>query len=135
MNPGWYGARCFILSAILLGFSYWVASYLSNQVRRGEVYNLMEDGFMRNDSQSTKREPEKLFSPPKCGSLSGLRVGGPGLLLRPGRSRHSPFARRNPGLKSETWATHSTFIRANFITRQGCYLVPLLVAGIAPKAG
>jgi ceramide glucosyltransferase len=47
----------------LLGFSYWVASYLSNQVRwRGEVYNLMEDGFMRSDSQSTKREPEAILT-------------------------------------------------------------------------
>jgi len=47
----------------LLGFSYWVASYLSNQVRwRGEVYNLLEDGFMRNDSQSSKREPEAILT-------------------------------------------------------------------------
>jgi ceramide glucosyltransferase len=48
----------------LLGFSYWVASYLSsNQVRwRGEVYNLLEDGFMRNDSQSGKREPEAILT-------------------------------------------------------------------------
>jgi ceramide glucosyltransferase len=47
----------------LLGFSYWVASYLSNQVRwRGEVYNLLENGFMRNDSQSAKREPEAILT-------------------------------------------------------------------------
>jgi ceramide glucosyltransferase len=47
----------------LLGFSYWVASYLSNQVRwRGEVYNLLEDGFMRSDSESTKREPEAILT-------------------------------------------------------------------------
>jgi hypothetical protein len=29
---------------------------------RGEVYNLLEDGFMRNDSQSTKREPEAILT-------------------------------------------------------------------------
>jgi ceramide glucosyltransferase len=47
----------------LLGFSYWVASYLSNQVRwRGEVYNLLEDGFMRNDSESSKREPDAILT-------------------------------------------------------------------------
>jgi ceramide glucosyltransferase len=34
-----------------LGFCYWAASYLSNQVRwRGEVYNLLEDGSMRSKS-------------------------------------------------------------------------------------
>jgi ceramide glucosyltransferase len=48
----------------LFGFSYWVASYLSsNQVRwRGEVYNLLEDGFMRSDSQSSKREPDVILT-------------------------------------------------------------------------
>jgi ceramide glucosyltransferase len=47
----------------LLGFSYWVASYLSNQVRwRGEVYNLLEDGFMRNGSESTKREADAILT-------------------------------------------------------------------------
>ena len=47
----------------LLGLSYWVASYVSNQVRwRGEVYNLLEDGPMRNDSQSAKREPEAILT-------------------------------------------------------------------------
>jgi ceramide glucosyltransferase len=35
----------------LLGFCYWVASYVSNQVRwRGEVYKLLHDGFMRTDA-------------------------------------------------------------------------------------
>jgi ceramide glucosyltransferase len=47
----------------LLGFCYWVASYVSNQVRwRGEVYNLLQDGFMRNDSQATEREPEAILT-------------------------------------------------------------------------
>ena len=47
----------------LLGFGYWVASYVSNQVRwRGEVYNLLQDGFMRNDSQSAEREPEAILT-------------------------------------------------------------------------
>jgi ceramide glucosyltransferase len=47
----------------LLGFGYWIASYVSNQVRwRGEVYNLFHDGFMRNDSQSGEREPEAILT-------------------------------------------------------------------------
>ena len=47
----------------LLGFCYWVASYVSNQVRwRGEVYNLLQDGFMRNDSQPAEREPEAILT-------------------------------------------------------------------------
>jgi ceramide glucosyltransferase len=47
----------------LLGFCYWVASYVSNQVRwRGEVYNLLQDGFMRNDSQTPEREPEAILT-------------------------------------------------------------------------
>ena len=47
----------------LLGFCYWIASYVSNQVRwRGEVYNLLQDGFMRNDSQSAEREPEAILT-------------------------------------------------------------------------
>jgi ceramide glucosyltransferase len=46
----------------LLGFCYWVASYVSNQVRwRGEVYNLLQDGFMRNDSK-TERESEAILT-------------------------------------------------------------------------
>jgi ceramide glucosyltransferase len=47
----------------LLGFCYWIASYVSNQVRwRGEVYNLLQDGFMRNDSQSAERESEAILT-------------------------------------------------------------------------
>jgi ceramide glucosyltransferase len=47
----------------LLGSCYWVASYVSNQVRwRGEVYNLMQDGFMRNDSQTGDRESEAILT-------------------------------------------------------------------------
>jgi ceramide glucosyltransferase len=47
----------------LLGFCYWVASYVSNEVRwRGEVYNLLEDGFMRNDSRPSEREPEAILT-------------------------------------------------------------------------
>jgi ceramide glucosyltransferase len=46
----------------LLGSCYWVASYVSNQVRwRGEVYNLLQDGFMRNDSK-TERESEAILT-------------------------------------------------------------------------
>jgi ceramide glucosyltransferase len=47
----------------LLGFCYWVASYVSNQVRwRGEVYNLLQDGFMRNDPQTAEREPDAILT-------------------------------------------------------------------------
>jgi ceramide glucosyltransferase len=47
----------------LLGFCYWVASYVSNQVKwRGEVYNLLEDGFMRNDSRPADRKPEAVLT-------------------------------------------------------------------------
>jgi ceramide glucosyltransferase len=47
----------------LLGFCYWVASYVSRQVQwRGEVYNLQQDGFMRNDSQTAEREPEAILT-------------------------------------------------------------------------
>jgi ceramide glucosyltransferase len=47
----------------LLGSCYWAASYVSNQVRwRGEVYNLLQDGFMRNDSQASERESEAILT-------------------------------------------------------------------------
>jgi ceramide glucosyltransferase len=47
----------------LLGFCYWVASYFSNQVRwRGEVYNLLQNGFMRNDSRAAEREPDAVLT-------------------------------------------------------------------------
>jgi ceramide glucosyltransferase len=47
----------------LLGFCYWVASYVSNQVRwRGEIYNLMQNGIMRNDSQPPEREAEAILT-------------------------------------------------------------------------
>ncbi len=47
----------------LLGFCYWAASYVSDQVRwRGEVYQLLQDGLMRNDSQPGDREPEAILT-------------------------------------------------------------------------
>jgi ceramide glucosyltransferase len=47
----------------LLGSCYWVASYVSNRVRwRGEVYNLLQDGFMRNDSRTGERESEAILT-------------------------------------------------------------------------
>jgi ceramide glucosyltransferase len=47
----------------LLGACYWVASYVSNQVRwRGEVYNLLQDGFMRNDSKTGDRKSEAILT-------------------------------------------------------------------------
>ena len=36
-------------------------------------------------------------------------------LLRPGCSGQGPFPKGNPGLKSETWATHLIFVRSIFI--------------------
>jgi ceramide glucosyltransferase len=47
----------------LLGFGYWAASYVSNQVRwRGQVYNLLQDGFMRHDSDPGEHEPEVILT-------------------------------------------------------------------------
>ena len=47
----------------LLGFCYWAASYLSNQVRwRGEVYNLLQDGLMRSHPPAGDREPEAILT-------------------------------------------------------------------------
>jgi ceramide glucosyltransferase len=47
----------------LLGFGYWMASYVSNQVRwRGQVYNLLQDGFMRHDSDPGEHEPEAILT-------------------------------------------------------------------------
>jgi hypothetical protein len=33
--------------------------------------------------------------------------------------RLAPICQENPGLKSETWATHSAFVRASFIALDG----------------
>jgi ceramide glucosyltransferase len=42
----------------LLGFFFWSASYLGNDVLwRGEVYELLRGGLMRNRSQSSERDP------------------------------------------------------------------------------
>jgi ceramide glucosyltransferase len=47
----------------LLGFCYWAASYVSNQVKwRGQVYNLLQDGFMRSDPQAGEREPKAILT-------------------------------------------------------------------------
>ena len=47
----------------LLGFCYWAASYLSNQVRwRGEVYDLLADGYMRNDPEAGNRDSEAILT-------------------------------------------------------------------------
>jgi ceramide glucosyltransferase len=47
----------------LLGFGYWIASYLSNQVRwRGQVYNLLQGGLMRQDSEPGEQEPEGILT-------------------------------------------------------------------------
>jgi ceramide glucosyltransferase len=58
----WRGALLYPLRD-LLGSCYWVASYVSNQVRwRGEVYNLLQDGFMRSDSKTGDRESEAILT-------------------------------------------------------------------------
>jgi hypothetical protein len=41
-------------------------------------------------------------------------VGGPGLAFETWVLRQEPTARRNPGLKIETWATHLIFVGAIF---------------------
>jgi ceramide glucosyltransferase len=47
----------------LLGFGYWIASYVSNQVRwRGQNYNLLQDGFMKQDSDPGEHEPEAILT-------------------------------------------------------------------------
>jgi ceramide glucosyltransferase len=47
----------------LLGFGYWVASYVSNQVRwRGQVFNLLQDGFMRLNSEPDDHDPEAILT-------------------------------------------------------------------------
>ena len=41
----------------LMGFFYWAASYLGNDVQwRGEVYQLLQDGLMRSESSNPKTE-------------------------------------------------------------------------------
>ena len=55
-EPRWVRSALLYPLRDLLGFGYWIASYVSNQVRwRGEVYNLLQDGFMRNDPPSATR--------------------------------------------------------------------------------
>jgi hypothetical protein len=49
-------------------------------------------------------------------------VGGPGLAFETWVFRLGPFARRNPGLKSETWATH--------LKSGGCFMVTPIGAGL-----
>ena len=57
----------------LLGFGYWVASYVSNQVRwRGQIYNLLQDGSRLVDCAG------------KAGALRHpLRTAGPYLRAHP----------------------------------------------------
>jgi ceramide glucosyltransferase len=46
-----------------LGFVFWVASYISNQVKwRGQVYNLLPNGAMRNESSPDDRKPEAILT-------------------------------------------------------------------------
>jgi ceramide glucosyltransferase len=62
-EPKWVRSALLYPLRDLLGFCYWVASYVSNQVRwRGEVYNLLQDGSMRNDSPFSERKPEAILT-------------------------------------------------------------------------
>jgi ceramide glucosyltransferase len=62
-EPRWVRSALLYPMRDLLGFCFWTASYVSNQVRwRGEVYNLMQNGVMRNDSRSAEREPEAILT-------------------------------------------------------------------------
>lgn len=46
-----------------LGFMFWIASYVSNRVRwRDQVYNLLPDGFMRNDAGPEERKSEAVLT-------------------------------------------------------------------------
>ncbi len=54
----------------LLGFFFWSASYLGNHVLwRGEVYELLRGGLMRNRSQPVDREPCAARAEPPITSL------------------------------------------------------------------
>jgi hypothetical protein len=55
----------------LLGFFFWSASYLGNQVVwRGEVYELLRGGLMRNKRSPTlPTSPASISPPPPVGSL------------------------------------------------------------------
>jgi ceramide glucosyltransferase len=60
-EPRWVRSALLYPLRDLLGFGYWIASYVSNQVQwRGEVYNLQQDGSMRNDS--AERDPEAILT-------------------------------------------------------------------------
>jgi ceramide glucosyltransferase len=62
-EPKWLRSSLLYPVRDLLGFCYWVASYVSNQVKwRGEVYNLLDDGFMRNDGRPAEREPDAVLT-------------------------------------------------------------------------
>jgi ceramide glucosyltransferase len=62
-EPQWLRSALLYPLRDLLGFCYWIASYVSNQVKwRGEVYNLLQDGFMRNDGRPAEREPEAVLT-------------------------------------------------------------------------
>jgi hypothetical protein len=55
----------------LLGFLLWNASYLGNDVLwRGEVYELLQGGLMRNRSQSAARDTRR---PVRAGGLDDQR--------------------------------------------------------------
>ena len=54
-------------------------------------------------------------------------MGGPGLAFETWVFQLLPIGERNPGLKSETWATHSTFVRSIFMLTSPCLAGRLLM--------
>ena len=63
VEPTWVRSALLYPLRDLLGAGYWVASYVSNQVRwRGEGYKLLRDGFMRNEPQPAEREPKAVLT-------------------------------------------------------------------------
>jgi hypothetical protein len=55
-------------------------------------------------------------------------MGGPGLAFATWVFREDRFLKRNPGLRSETWATHSIFVHATCIFLGGLQAQKILSA-------
>src|ERR1700735_1829091 len=66
-EPTWGRSALLYPLRDLLGAGYWVASYVSNQVRwRGEGYKLLRDGLMRNEPQPAERESKAVLTAEVC---------------------------------------------------------------------
>ena len=64
---------------------------------------------------SSAKQEIRVRSGENQAATSRLRVGGPGLAFETWVSPQKSVLPKHPGLKSETWATHSIFVRAIFI--------------------